>query len=454
MNTRALWNRCQSHTSFILMLVFLFILAVHEVFESVWIADPYALQESDPGIFANFVYLHLASLAFYFHKDAGPPVTIVYIDPATDPPYLLTNTCLARDFIAELVQDITKLGAKAIVIDKFYSDGSCSDSTTNQNFRNVLNSIAERLPVVVGQQTKLSPKADNTQERCLELSNPFDFETSEGAIVKRETSKVHFGLTRLNSDVLKIPLRWPVFKDGRCPKDGLTSAGSAESLSLVAAEQIEPSLKENGSSLQNLSLSQHPYTSFLEIPSTTAMTVRCDVEQKPVDASGNELDCAKARSRNSCECLKGKVVMIGDMSDQDMQPFPDSKLESQSRSQDEPPKDRPGVFLQANYTQSILDQRFLREIPFWFTLIGLVFYIFSVYFLHFFKRSTEYAEFLSLIALLLLILISFIALVTLHYYTPLWAIASAAIFVVFRYFETKAHHYSDQVKGKGSHPEH
>jgi hypothetical protein len=39
-----------------------------------------------------------------------------------------------------------------------------------------------------------------------------------------------------------------------------------------------------------------------------------------------------------------------------------------------------------------------------------------------------------------------------QYYTPLWAISSAAVFVIFRYLETKAHHYSLQVKGEGSQP--
>jgi uncharacterized CHY-type Zn-finger protein len=419
------------------MLIFLGVLVVPEL-DNAWISDPCALQESEQGWLSTLVYGTLSSWAFslhnFFHKQLDAPVIIVYINPATDPTELLTNTCLARDFLANLVIDITDAGAKAIVIDKYYSDGSCSNKTKNENFKTILNQNAARIPIVVGQPTKLLSYTDKAKESCLALATPFDFGPS---------SHVKYGLTRLNGDVLKIPLRWPVFKDRIHPTDALTPDGSGDSLSVVAAESVEPGLDNKGSSFQKfLALNQHPYTSFRELPSTTAMTVRCDAEQKPTDADGNELSCTKARnppdgSTYKKPNLQGKIVVIGDLSDQDMQPFPDAN------------KEEPGVYLQANYVKSILDQRFLKEVPFFLTLSGFVLFIIAVYCLHLFLP--EQALLVSSIALSTIVFVSFVSLMIFHYYTPLWALSGAAVFVVIRFFETKAHDYSHQVTAEKSH---
>jgi CHASE2 domain-containing protein len=415
------------------MLTILLILTIPEL-ENAWIHDPCALQEADQGVLTTYFYGHLSNWAFHFHSNPGPPVTIVYIDPTTEPAELLTNTCLARVFLAQLVQDIANLHAKAIVIDKFYSDSSCTDIKKNDIFKTALNSNALQIPIVVGQPTHLLANVGKANGGCLALSKQFDF----GA------PQVKYGLTRLNSDLLKIPLRWPIFTEGDDPtatpklideKDGL-----GDSLAVVAARLIDPSLLTSNPFKK---LNKHPYTSFLDLPSLKAMTVRCNAEQNPLDADGHELDCTKVRQPpNELHPekldLAGKVVVIGDLSDQDTYPFPDDK------------KEEAGVYLQANYIKSILDRRFLREIPFFVTLVGLILFIISVYCLHWFLRP-GHAFLVSSIALLTIAFISFITLMKFNYYTPLWALSSAAVLVVLRYLETKAHHYSTQMTEENSH---
>jgi CHASE2 domain-containing sensor protein len=115
-----------------------------------------------------------------------------------------------------------------------------------------------------------------------------------------------------------------------------------------------------------------------------------------------------------------------------MQPFPGGE--------------KPGVWLQANYVQSLLDHRFLREIPLWVTVIGILLFIFAVYCLFWYLENPERALLYSLILLAVLIVISLGVLVSTSYFTPLWALWGGSVLVSFRYLETKAHHLSAHLK--------
>jgi CHASE2 domain len=438
MSMSSLWKKLRRHIRpLLLMIVLLPILAIPEL-ENAWIKDPCALQESEQGYLTNLLYLRLSNVAFHFRENQGPRVTIVYIDPKTDPPDLLTNTCRARDFLAHLVEDVTSLDARAIVIDKFYSRDSCAEDKTNMAFKKALGASAahvvkgsqEPVHVVVGRPTHLLTGGDKATGACLALSDQFDF----------GDAKIKYGLTRLNSDVLKIPIYWPIFKEHKNPDEAQPdipptpsdeTTGDGDTLSVVAATQIDPSLHENASFQQLMARKRNPYTNFLELPKNTAMAVRCHVEKTIPDKDGKDL-CKNVfnppdHTPPQNVDLAGKVVIIGDLSDQDMQPFPDTE------------KERPGVYLQANYIQSLLDHRYLRQVPFFITVIGLALFIIAVYCLHW-SGTPEHALWVSSIALLAIVVVSLVALVSFQYYTPLWAISGAGLFVLFRYLETRAHH--------------
>jgi CHASE2 domain-containing sensor protein len=113
---------------------------------------------------------------------------------------------------------------------------------------------------------------------------------------------------------------------------------------------------------------------------------------------------------------------------------------------------KPGVFLQANYVQSILDHRFLREIPPALTLGFLVLFVFIVYCLYWAhdrdgrpRLDTEQAGLWSLALLAGTVLLSFLVLVATSYFTPLWALWGAGVFMVVRYLEASGHHRSERL---------
>ena len=198
-----------------------------------------------------------------------------------------------------------------------------------------------------------------------------------------------------------------------------------------------------------------PYTTFPDLPNITALTAMCSAEPSPradIDGQpGDELCKPFAKSPDDLNgqhlSLAGKVVVIGDLSEQDLKPFPTTEAPF-------PPNRRPGVFLQANYVQALLDHRFLLEIPMPITIGGLVLYVLAVYCLYWAHDATgrplltlEKAGLLSLTLLSCIVALSFVGLVALGYFTPLWALWGAGVFMVFRYLEAVGHRGSEELLG-------
>jgi hypothetical protein len=413
-----------------------------------WGSDPCNLQEIDQGGFSGRLYAPITRWAL--RLTPTPAVAIVYIDSQTKPAEILTNTCAARVFLSRLIEDLNHLHANVIVIDKYYSADSCTETDKNKIFRDATEKST--IPIVVGQPTHALAGASKTRG-CLALSPAFEFD---------KKANVHYGLTRLNSDTLKLPLRWPVFqesdKPGTPPAQIPENTGVGDSISLVAARQQDPNIETDASVQKLLAMHLHPYTTFLDdlgdlpnpdgkpgIHSTNAMTVLCSAEPVPHDAYGNPIDPASCKGmvrpannldNNNLE-LNGKIVVIGDKSDADMQPFPGG--------------DRSGVWLQANYIQSLLDRRFLREVPLGITLICLILFIFVVYCLFWYVENPERALFAGVAVLAVLIIVSLGILVSTSYFTPLWALWGGIVLVSFRYLETKAHHLSAHLKEEHTH---
>ena len=436
-------------------------------------SDPCGLQEIDQSGLSSSLYNYLAGRVLHPPAIAASPnanypnVSIVSIDANTAPPGLLTNACDSRRFVARLVDDLNSLGAALIVVDKYYSTDYCGDPSMSGQF--IARVGASKVPVVVGRPTHALPTASQSSG-CLALSP---------GLVFPKGSKVHHGLTRLNSDTLKIPLHWPVFKDTSSPLPvpiqpaiGLPAPPEpvpqpakdpeGNGLALIAAETYNPAIATADKVTKLLKAQIHPYTTFLNLPNLDAMAVLCNAEpahkyaidpgapatqpaapqavpQTTPLASGPDLcDAWVIPTASQLASLKGyvtgKIVVIGDLSEQDMQPFPGGL--------------KPGVFLQANYVQSILDQRFLQMIPLWLTLSFLLLYVICVYCLYWSHDihgephlSPEQAGLGSLALLLILAGISFAALHFL-YYTPVWALWGAGVFMVFRYLEASGHHRS------------
>ena len=372
----------------------------------------------------------------------SPSVAIIYIDPAHDPADLLTNVCASRAFLARLIADLNSLNAHVIVIDKYYSAAACTEQDKNATFINAMES--SKVPIVVGELDHAF-SGGNGASGCTALSPHLQFSSA---------SKVHYGLTRIDNDDLKIPLRWPIFQD---PADSGTPAtpppapkqlpaDSGDTLSLTAARIVNPNIESNPAVAKLLAKQIDPYTTFLNLPNITALTAICSAESSPrAPIEGQDGDQVCKPWIRPTDNLNGKnldlaskIVVIGDLSDApDLKPFPTNLAPF-------PAGTRPGVFLHANYIQALLDHRFLLEIPMAVTLGVVVLYVFTIYCLYWAhddhgtpRLTADQAGLWSLVLLAGIVLLSFLALVTTSYFTPLWALWGAGVFMVFRYLESQ-----------------
>ena len=444
------WRRLRQFWLIIPLVAILFALMMSDLGDFMGYS-PFATRacgtDTDQSSISARMYLPLAKWALRYTPT--PSVAIVYIDPAHDPADLIINTCASRAFIARLVTDLNALSAHVIVIDKYYSANGCAEQDKNAAFLQAMQS--SKIPIVVGQQTQVS--GDASSAGCLALTPRLEF----------NTPKVLYGITNLDQDDLRIPLRfaaYPAPSGVASPAAGPPAQPApaplpVDTISLVAAKAVDPRIESQPTIRKLLAAGAVPYTTFINLPHITALTVLCSAEaapRAPIDGQPGDALCQPwARPLDDLDgkglSLASKIVVIGDISEADMKPFPTTLAPF-------PPGQRPGVFLQANYVQALLDHRFLLEIPTAVTIGLLVLYVLIVYCLYWAhdkdgkpRLSLEQAGLLSLGVLSGVAAISFLILVTMSYFTPLWALWGAGVFMVFRYLEATGHHRSMHLLG-------
>lgn len=265
-------------------------------------------------------------------------VTVVAIESSLQ--NIQSNVCPARSFTADLIKAVAIEGAAVIAIDRFYGGTACPDGDAGT--KDLKDAIAGlKIPVVVGQSTHAP--ANGASSACLVLSPQLDLGT-----------KIKRGLTRLNQDVLKLPLRWPVFADDASAENGPVQ--QADSFALMAAAQEKKTMREDANFSKLYSIGQQPYANLSgKLERQTASNLMCSI--LPERAKGYGIDCSNGWRKKD---LRGKVVVIGAESDQD---FPAVLGEGTY-----------GFELHARYIAALLSGSYLRQISPLFLLLPLGFY--------------------------------------------------------------------------------
>jgi CHASE2 domain-containing sensor protein len=365
------------------------------------------LQETSQGGLSEALYRPLTS--WVFHSQPSPRVQVMTITSGSEPESILTNTCDARLFLSSLIDRLNAAHVEMIVIDKYYSSDSCGEPEKNTPFLKAMSDSI--VPIVAGRPTHAPPGSDK-KDSCLALSKSVDF-----------GPHVHFGVTRLNADTHKIPLQWFVLQND---SDSTSTTTNGDSLALVAAEQADKNLTTRSDISRLLKTSQHPYGSFISLPQAIpAMQLFCAAGPDDLANKTWGSQC-KSDSKNQPD-LAGKIVVIGDQSEQDLQPFPEGE-NGQAY----------GVFLQAAYVEAILDSRFLKEVPLYISVTILVVWLGCVYFI-FWLMKPEKAFVVSLLIYVALLLLGAMALLGFTYFIPIWMLWGAGLVLVLRYLESRGH---------------
>jgi len=288
-------------------------------------------------------YLLMTSISF--HDPNDQLVRIVTFTNGVEPAGILdTNVCVQREFLAKLIRKLKRSGVSVIVIDKYFGESTCSSQTKNtdevidkylgvstcssqtKSTDDLIQAVAEPgSRVVIGLGTNIIPP---TQE-MLHGHRPASMTVSPS--VKFEGAR--FGITRLDSDTRRVPLEW------RVSVDTMHTPTVMRTLSLVAAEELDPNVTRRWRLASILKSGKAPFSKF--IPPTTfikysALAVLCG---PAATAKTPWLNCNENPDSLSGE-LQGKIVLIGENSSCDRHQTVLGQMY--------------GVDLQANYIAAIL----------------------------------------------------------------------------------------------------
>jgi CHASE2 domain-containing sensor protein/class 3 adenylate cyclase len=265
---------------------------------------------------------------------------VVEIDPDRDPGSIgLLDLCGQRKLITALVTRIAAARPGAIVIDKYFGEKTCLDNI-NENLIAAMTEVNARVPVVIGR--RVAPDDD------------YLLPSSLSGLGLREA------IVNIDPDTRKLPLKWRVFPS-KADKDHDTRQVLRETLALTAAQAYEKGqLEAEHSRLAKLlNPVKHPYISFLDLDqfkpySLLAGFVLCGRQVK----QGEDATACLAPS-SDLGVMSGKIVVIGEITDQDMKSTVVGKI--------------PGVFLQANFIEALLDDRYYEGYPLLNYVLGFLF---------------------------------------------------------------------------------
>jgi serine/threonine protein kinase len=365
-------------------------------------------------------------------------VTLIPLRENADPAGILNNVCEQRGYIARLVPQLAAAGATAIVFDKFFGSDFCDkdDKGTSELISAVQSSST---PVVVGIGSH-APKTD-PRSACLIASRSLEFGS------KRDTNgnptnqpAVSSGLIRLNSDVRRIPLNWFSYRDDEAFKAGQEPTDASRgTLSWVVATLVDHSLKNESALVRLRAAEEHPFTSFIDpdaLSRVDALSILCASPTKREIESHYQVDCAK-HPAGEAE-IRGRVIVIGeDVAGRDRHTLFGN--------------DVPGVYLQANYIESLLDGRYLRSVG-----AGWNFVIFASWLVFLYLVFRIQPEAALLVALLVGFLARYLLIqlvISKGLYPEIWVQELGAFALALNYVGSRGHRIVQAVAERRSHDE-
>jgi hypothetical protein len=366
-------------------------------------------------------------------------VTILALTADTVPEKVVGSVCEERWFLAKLIRHLNEAGVGVIAIDKYFKPRSCDDS--DEGTRDLISAVqSSKAPIIVGLETH--PPESDPKNACLILSPKLEFGIKPGS-GSEGTGKpaAHAGLTRLNVDARKVPLNWNIYESDAAFQAGAEPTDTkAETFSYLIASLTDPALKDSHRLKALREAHRHPFTSFVQPSRLGVREVLCqgsDEERSEID-SRYAIKCVPSALDES---LHTQVVLIGEESpDRDQYDLMGRKVS--------------GLYLQANYIESLLDDHYLKPFPKLLDLTMLVGWVVTVYLLFWFLQPE-----VALLTGLIIGAITYYVIVQLvlfsGFYADLWVQSLGLVALVLKYIETRGHHLSEQIsEGRRSSGEH
>jgi hypothetical protein len=353
---------------------------------------------------ARFWYQRFSMVGY--RKPRAHSVRLVILSSDKDP---IFDKCEGREFMATLITRLAALSPSVVVIDKWYPSQFCP-GIPSQRLTEAVTNLSKVVPVVISEDSNTEEELSNSNDPDLPRLKAAGLTDRDQILTENlfvaNGKSVRYGLARSNCDNRRIPLLWPVFSSRS--EVSVAKRRYEPSLPLAAAEAVDPDIDEIVGTLPKKL--NHPFTSFLE-----------EANFKPIH--GIQIVCDRfLTSRDDWrKCvppvrsefgLRGKIVLIGERSADDQH---QSVLGTV-----------PGVVLQANYLESILDDRYFRPINqvLEVTMMIACFLIIEMLFDH----SSLFKALLTSVAFVIFLwLISYVVILQWGYFLSFWFPASIAV---------------------------
>jgi hypothetical protein len=300
-------------------------------------------------------------------------VTIVPLEEGEEPDKVLNNVCEQRWYVAKLVRRLSDAAAAVIVIDKTFAPDSCDEGDAGTLA--LISAVqGSGRPIVAAVSTHLL--SEDPKGACLVLGPSLDFgrkRSSNGT--PSDEAAVYLGSSRLNVDFRKVPIFWNVYGSEEAFKKGAEpNEDVVETLPYLAATLADPGLKQERRLNDIRSNGEHPFTGFINpdaLSRLNALDFLCAGPDRDEIEARYSIKCAA--SKGVGQVAGGQVFVIGE---------------------DVPGKDRhelfgndvPGMYLQANYIESLLEGRYLRRLGAGWDIAMLVLWVAVLYLLFWLLR--------------------------------------------------------------------
>lgn len=292
-------------------------------------------------------------LADWLKKPSFQHVVVVTLG-SNEPQAMLASQCGRRALFADTLRAVQRLAPAVVAVDYAFDPHGCEDERVNDSLVDALNDT--EVPVVLGRGAYRL--ADLREESPAELVKVAPLGFTEHSLLLREDAgfsdinpQVTSGLVEINADSRKIPLTWSVMVNDRS-----RATAQVETLSVLAAlrfpgDKNSPLLSKLARRKPDTEPLKHPLTTLIpeqQTPIISGLSVLC-APTSPVRSKYVNYCASDEAPADDTTLVHGKVALLGYLTPSDLHESAIGRV--------------PGVFLQANYIESLLDGRAWRPIP-------------------------------------------------------------------------------------------
>jgi serine/threonine protein kinase len=275
---------------------------------------------------------------------------VVAIDPQKEPEIpSLYDRCRQRKVIAQLISRVHTASPAIVVVDKFFSPTSCPES--DDDLRKAISSVTRDTVVVVGKRIdEENPVAAKAGDRYF---------LTPSLNLAAESPQFQEAVVNLDPDTRRVHLRWEAYETQEQAEKVIGPPHWQDTVALqVLQAHPERPLERNSRISSFIDHHQDPFISFIKERSfkqiLAGRVLSCEA------GTGRSEDCASEPLPEDLRMqIAGHVVIIGEIN-HDL----DDHLTVVGRM--------PGLLVQANYIEALLDDRLFRPIPVLDYVLGFI----------------------------------------------------------------------------------